>query len=334
MIIKLNWNYLKKLLIKKVRSAILLILLFSTAWYNAIAQGDTVVVQIDSLNIEENDLVDDGYTAINTLDTIVAKTNKIIIEEDTLPAYSISVGKVGATFPCGSRFGISLQAPGYHIFSAESAYNATFVPDSEEIKWPDDGGNKNGKTYQNTFERIKKMRVGTINGNFGKRWTISSEQFKDNYDNLFDFELDGQKKSAGDYSNLFFEMLISIQELAKENDELKTRLEDTEGRLAVIEEKLDLVDTKNTVRSLKSQIKISPNPSDNGALNIQYSIVNKVNNATLHIFDLNGRSIYKTPITQRGVGDITKLFNLSSGVYFYQLFTDGVKSETEKLIIN
>jgi len=311
----LNWILNNALIAKKIKPDIVIVLFMCFIGFNASAQ-------------------DSGLAG---LDTIVAKTHKIVIEEDTLPVYSISVGKVGATFPCGNRFGISLQAPGYHIFSSESAYNATFVPDSDEIEWPDEGANKNNKVYKNTFNRIKTMKVGTVEGNFGKRWTISSEEFRTNYSNLFDFELDGQIKSAGDYNNLFFEMLISIQELAKENEDLKTRLENAEGRLATIEAKLDVLDisdTKITVRSLKSQIEISPNPSDNGTLNIEYSISNKVNNASLYIFDVNGKFIYEIPIMDRGVGNIPQLVNLSSGVYFYQLVVDGDKGETEKLIIN
>jgi len=316
MVITLNWNSTKAHIIKKIKPDIFFVLLMVSIGFNAFAQDD------------------DSGSGLAELDTVVAKIHKIVIEEDTLPVYSISVSKVGATYPCGSRFGISLQAPGYHIFSGESAYNATYVPDSEDIEWPDEGTNKNNQVYKNTFNRVMAMQVGTVEGSFGKRWTISSEEFRSNYSNLFDFELDGQMKLAGDYNNLFFEMLISIQELAKENDDLKTRLEDTEDRLAAIEAKLDVSDTKITVRSIKSHLKISPNPSDNGTLSIEYSISNKVNKASLYIFDVNGKFLYNMPIMNRGVGNVTQVFDLSAGVYFYQLVTDGYKGETEKLLIN
>jgi len=317
MVIKLNWNLRKIPKLTNLKPDIVFILLASFIWFNTSAQeqGNT-----DS--------------SLDVLDTIVAKTSKIIIEEDTLPVYSISVGKFGSTFPCGARFGISLQAPGYHIFSAESAFNATLMPDDHEIKWPDGGADKNSQVYQNTFKRIKAMKVGTVEGSFGKRWTISAEQFKANYSNLFDIELDGQQRFAGDYNNMFFEMLISIQQLAKENDKLKSKLSDTESRLTAIEAKLDLSGATIINQNLIDQLKISPNPSDNGMLNIEFSINEEVEKAFLFIFDLNGKSLYKTAITDRGTGNITQFFDLIAGVYFYQLVTDGYKGETVRLVIN
>jgi len=338
MVIKLNWTLLEIPHIRNLKPEILLILFSSLIWINANSQEDSLTLQQDTLDIAGGSFVEEGHSdtenQINLLDTIVAKTNKIIIEEDTLPVYSFSVARVGDIFPCGSRFGISLQAPGYHIFSAESAYNATFVPNSNEILWPDEGADKNNAVYKSTFNRIKRMKVGTVKGSYGKRWTISAEQFQANYSNLFDFELDGQKRLAGDYSNMFFEMLISIQQLAYENDNLKAKLSDTESRLAAIEAKLNMQDTPAINQTLINLLKISPNPSDNGMLNIEYSINENVEKAFLYIFDLNGRSLYKTPITNRGAGSVTQLFDLVSGVYFYQLVTDGNSGETEKLIIN
>jgi len=338
MVIKLNWNLHKIPLAKNLKPDIIFFLLMWFVCISTSAQEDTLNTQADTLGVEggsfaeEEHSITDSY--LNILDTIVAKTNKIIIEEDTLPVYSTTVGKVGDTFPCGTRFGISLQAPGYHIFSAESAYNATFIPNTNEIQWPNEGVDKNNQVYKNTFNRLKAMRVGTVEGSFGKRWTISAEQFKANYANLFDFELDGQQRLAGDYSNLFFEMLISIQQLAKENDELKIQLQNTENRLTAIEAKLNLSEQTTISQNLINQLQISPNPSNNGLLNIEYSINEKVNNAILYIFNLNGMPLYKIPITNRGEGAITQAFDLSAGVYFYQLVTDGNESETEKLIIN
>ena len=108
-------------------------------------------------SIEKPDTTDIGdHSVLGTIDTIVAKTNKITIDDEELPVYSISIGRVGTVFPCGNRFGISLQAPGYHIFSAESAFNATYMPNGHDIDWPDDGPQKNvdenhSMTYKSSF---------------------------------------------------------------------------------------------------------------------------------------------------------------------------------------
>jgi len=322
MTFKLNWKFKKTLTVNHIKLYASLLIICISFNFNAKAQQSKIFLE-------------DDHSRLGSIDTIVAKTNKITIDDEDLPVYSFSVGKVGGVFPCGTQFGISLQAPGYHIFSAESAFNATYMPNGEEIQWPDEGPEKNAQVYQNTFKRIKAMKVGTVAGSFGKRWTLSAEQFRANYGNLFDFELDGQKKLAGDYSNMFFEMLISIQQLANENDELKSKLADTESRLANIEAKLNLADDSLIVdESLINELKVSPNPSDNGMLNIEYSINEKVRNAIFYIFDLNARTLYKTTIIDRGIGNISQSFDLATGVYFYQLATDGNKGETVKLIIN
>jgi len=328
MVFKLNWNLRKIPIVKILKPDILFIFLMSFIWLATSAQEDT-------LNIEGGSYANEEHGGpLNFLDTIVAKTNKIIIEEDTLPVYSVSVGRIGNTFPCGNRFGISLQAPGYHIFSAESAFNATFTPSGDEIQWPDEGSDKNSQVYQNTFKRIKAMKVGTVEGNFGKRWTISAEQFKSNYSNLFDFELDGQKKLAGDYSNMFFEMLISIQQLAKENDDLKAELNQMGDRLAALEAKINSGGNNFINGSVENEIKIYPNPTSGKTLNVEYSINTEVKKAILYIYDLNGKTLYKTLIDGRKTGNITQLVDLIPGVYFYQLSIDSNKGISHKLIIN
>jgi len=296
--------------------------------------SDTSIVKPDTIETEDHSVIGTSDT-----DTIVARTNKITIDDEELPVYSISVGRIGSVFPCGSRFGISLQAPGYHIFSAESAYNATFMPNGNEIDWPDDDVEKNaGKnqsmTYKKSFNRIKSLDVGTVEGSFGKRWTISAEQFKRNYSNIFDFEWEGEIRAAGDYNNMFFEMLISIQELAKENDELKGKLTNMEDRLTALEAKVNIGRTNPAGKSIANQVEISPNPSSTKILNIDYSINPDVEKATLFIYDINGKSLYDFELKEREGSNQTQFFDLVAGVYFYQLVVDGNKGNSQKLIIN
>lgn len=304
-----------------------------------VLEPDTLVLEPDTLIIKPDTIDTGDHSVLGTIDTIVAKTNKITIDNEVLPVYSISVGRVGTVFPCGNRFGISLQAPGYHIFSAESAYNATFIPNSNEIDWPDDGSQKNSSqdnlmTYESSFNRIKSLDVGMIEGSFGKRWTLSAEQFKQNYSNLFDFAWDGEMRAAGDYNNMFFEMLISIQELAKENDELKSKLSNMEDRLTALEAKMNIDRTNFIEESIANLVEISPNPASTKILSIDYSINPNVQKAILFIYDINGKTLYKINLKEREEGRVTQFFDLTTGVYFYQLITDGHKGDSQKLIIN
>lgn len=303
---------------------------------------DTLVFEPDSSVIKSDTLDTDHHSVAGTtgtIDTVVAKTNKIIIDDEELPVYSVSVGRIGGVFPCGNRFGISLQAPGYHIFSAESAYNATFIPDTDEIDWPDDGVQKgfsenNSMTYEKSFNRIKSLNVGTIEGSFGKRWTLSAEQFKQNYTNILDFEWEGEVRAAGDYNNMFFEMLISIQELAKENDELKGELLNMEDRIAALEEKMNIGRPNLAGEKRTGIVQISPNPASTKTLNIDYNISSNVEKAILFIYDINGKALYETELKERQQANKTQFFDLVAGVYFYQLVTDGNKGDSQKLIIN
>ncbi len=304
-----------------------------------IFEPDAPVIEPDTLILKPDTIETGEHSVLGTIDTIVAKTNKIIIDDEELPVYSISVGRVGAVFPCGNRFGISLQAPGYHIFSAESAYNATYLPNGHDIDWPDEGSEKNADTnhsmtYKSSFNRIKSLDVGTVEGSFGKRWTLSAEQFKQHYSNVFDFEWDGGLRAAGDYNNMFFEMLISIQELAKENDELKGKLSDMEDRLTALEAKINIGRPGQSGEKRTNIVQISPNPSSTKTLNINYTINAEVQKAALFIYDINGKTLYKTELKERQEANTTQFFDLVAGVYFYQLVTDGDKGESQKLIIN
>jgi len=255
----------------------------------------------------------------------------------------IGIGKI-ADFPCGEVFGMALQDASRYILSTASSFNATLVPGSDhEFIIPEDGigenktlngGNifkENNMSYSKSFNRIKNLKVGVIDGFYGKRWAIAANQLRENYaTNAFDVRLEGKVETAFDYSPVFHEMIISIQQLSKENELLK-------DRLASIEERLNIPEDPRVLHGSdkRNQIEITPNPVSKGQIIINYQLLsNDIKKAELKITDLNGRTIqvFKLSTTNTNTLQVEEI-DLSAGVYFYQLVCDGQKEESRKLIV-
>ena len=77
-----------------------------------------------------------------------------------------------------------------------------------------------------------------------------------------------------------------------------------------------------------------PNPF-NPSTNIKYQIRNKCS-VTLKVFDLLGKEIATLINEKQAPGTYEVSFDgstLPSGVYFYSLYSDGVKMDTKKLLL-
>lgn len=246
----------------------------------------------------------------------------------------IAIGqRIVSDFPCGEAIGIALQDAARYIFSSASLFNATLVPGSNhEILIPDDGPNKTFQkdlmSYVESFNRINNLKIGIIEGYYGQRWAIDAEQLRQNYaTNAFDIQLEGKTETAFDHSNMFFEMLISIQHLSKENELLKDRLTSIEEKLNLQEGPRTLNDSNKT-----SHIKIVPNPVTKDQIIINYQFKDDVKNAKLMITDMSGRTMQVYKLSMANTSQVEEI-SLSSGVYLYHLVYDGQKTEGQKLII-
>jgi photosystem II stability/assembly factor-like uncharacterized protein len=83
----------------------------------------------------------------------------------------------------------------------------------------------------------------------------------------------------------------------------------------------------------------NPNPF-NPATNINYKILKKVKSQTLkvkiEIYDINGKHVNTLVNDYKEPGNYNVIFdgsNLSSGIYFYSLFADGVIIDTKKMLL-
>jgi len=262
--------------------------------------------------------------------TIVAQQNDHIRKVDK--KYHLGIEKtymaIGARigdFPCGEAFGISLQDASRYIFSAASQFNATLVPGSDqEILYPEDGigsnkiFKKSKMSYTESYNRIKNLKIGVTDGIYGERWVINADHLRKNYtSNVFDIQLDGKTETAFDYGNLFHEMLISIQQLSKENRLLKDRIANIEERLNIPEYPRVFNQSDKTNR-----IEITPNPATKGQIIISYQINKNIKNAELIIMDMNGRTMQTYKLNKANTLLVEEV-NLSAGVYTYQLVYDG-----------
>lgn len=246
----------------------------------------------------------------------------------------IAIGqRIVSDFPCGEAIGIALQDAARYIFSSASAFNATLVPGTNhEIHFPDDSNNKmlkeNPMSYPASFNRINNLKIGVIDGYYGERWAIDAKQLWQEYPGgTFDVQVEGKTETAFDHSNMFYEMLISIQHLSKENEQLK-------DRLASIEERLNMPEDPRTISSADktNQVEIMPNPVSKGQITIEYQLNDEIKNAQLNITDLNGRVLKVFNLDGAGTLQIEEI-NLAAGVYLYQLIYDGQKTASQKLIV-
>jgi len=183
-------------------------------------------------------------------------------------------------------------------------------------------------SYSKSFNRIKNLKIGVIDGFYGERWAVTASQLRENYaSNVFDVQLEGKAETAFDYSNVFYEMIISIQQLSKENDLLKDRLASIEERLNIPEDPRVFHGSDKT-----NQVEITPNPASKGQIIINYQLNNNIKNAKLMINDLNGKIMKIYELNTANTLQVQEI-ELSTGVYFYQLVCDGQKEKSQKLIV-
>jgi len=132
------------------------------------------------------------------------------------------------------------------------------------------------------------------------------------------------------YSDFVVPMVKAIQELSKENQDLKERLQALEA-------------AKNNTGSIKIGISDSrdeillgqniPNPADNSTI-IPFSIPTNCKSASILITDhATGRAIKAVPLSCKDTHLMLDAGSLASGTYSYSLFVDGVNIDTKQMVI-
>jgi hypothetical protein len=74
---------------------------------------------------------------------------------------------------------------------------------------------------------------------------------------------------------------------------------------------------------------VYPNPASKS---INISLIDEVKNATIHIYDINGRQVYSNELNLQGIVTISTE-DFSTGIYILKI-NNKLMSYSEKLIIN
>lgn len=279
----------------------------------------------------------------NQADEIISKTRSIIDDRDgVMKAFTAVRTAVGGDFPCGFAMGIALEDFGRYIFSAQSGFLATTLPDSSSHILPSDTTwtTQSGKVaetmnYQSALYRTKKLKIGTFDGTYGKRWSITDEQATDFYDQVHTVNLGGEIYTAFDQNNMFYEGLISTQILIKKTEEQAASINDLIDQNQSLIARLELIERELNINNSLPDIgkmAISPNPGKTNMITVDYQLFQEVNNASFVIIDMQGRLIYKVDL-ENSQGNLRVDNNLPAGTYLCYLYNNSFQSTAKKLII-
>lgn len=134
------------------------------------------------------------------------------------------------------------------------------------------------------------------------------------------------------YTSIIPYIVEAMKEQQNQIDELDSLL--TEALNAGL--KSATLDSKDEVSTLSFETELYqnvPNPFSENTV-ISYQIAKDVTEATLYIYDMNGKQIKKYTINQRG--SLSTTINgseLEAGMYLYSLITDGQIIDTKRMIL-
>jgi hypothetical protein len=136
------------------------------------------------------------------------------------------------------------------------------------------------------------------------------------------------------YNDFIMPLVKAVQELSKENDELKNRLEKLE---AVMNTKQSSVtsapSSKIAAISSASLEQNMPNPF-NRTTTINYILPQQFSSAKIVITDQSGNTLKEIKVSQSGKGSVNvDASTLSSGTYQYSFYVDGKRINTKQMVL-
>ena len=132
------------------------------------------------------------------------------------------------------------------------------------------------------------------------------------------------------YMELIPILIKSIQELNAKVEELENPASKSVMRNGTSEGTTGI---RATAQETTALFQTNPNPFTENTV-IECAISSDVKNATLYIYDMNGRQIDSMPIENRGRVSLTiQGGSLDAGIYMYTLITDSQVVDTKRIII-
>ncbi|MEM1120891.1 MAG: tail fiber domain-containing protein, partial [Bacteroidota bacterium] len=165
----------------------------------------------------------------------------------------------------------------------------------------------------------------------------------------FDFSgVDAPKSKSDPYGLRYAEFVVplvkAVQELAKENEQLKAKvaqIDELENTLSDLQKLVDQLVQEPKANENSQVVRISaaqlfqnePNPAD-GSTVIRYFIPENTKRATLQVMSEQGQIIKTIKIDSRGLGQtILQMEGLGAGVYHYTLLVDGEPLAAKKMVL-
>lgn len=228
----------------------------------------------------------------------------------------------------GINVGVGYSNPNFAL-DVNGTLHCTNLTTISDIKFK-----KNIAPISNSLETILKLN--------GKTYNWKKEEFKDiKFSNELQYGLIAQEvkevlptlvsvSGNGEYSvnylSLIPILIESVKELANQNAVLNNKINELVRKDLIAENKI--TDGKTYFSSNY------PNPFETETL-IDFFIDKSVNTARIILFDVNGSTIRKYDLNERGLISTLKINkeDLKSGIYFYTLMTDNFVIGTKKMIV-
>lgn len=138
---------------------------------------------------------------------------------------------------------------------------------------------------------------------------------------------------ALNYSDFVVPLVKAVQELSKQNDDLKARLEKLEQANAQLSSASSAQSSQAIAVTNASLEQNIPNPLTNSTV-IRYNIPAAFKTAQIIITDFSGKTIKQVTINTKGAGTLNVDASLlSNGAYSYSLIVDGKIISSKKMIV-
>ena len=159
----------------------------------------------------------------------------------------------------------------------------------------------------------------------------SAKQIGYDFSGLHAPESDNDNYSLS-YAQFVVPLVKAVQEQQKMIEQLQQQLADLQktGSNAATTTSTDQIAVALSGASLDQNV---PNPYSHETV-INFNLPQQVSNASMIVYDLQGKQLQSFPITQRGASSITITSdNLAAGMYLYSLVADGSVVGTKRMVV-
>ena len=187
-----------------------------------------------------------------------------------------------------------------------------------------------------TNEKVSDAINQRIEAAAKKQIGFKAQDLQEDFPNLVFYDAANDKYSLN-YIGLIPEMVAAIKEQNNVIDELKQELEMIKGNCCNSTSPSSTIEGNElkdaTLGNTCTLEQNHPNPF-NQETTIKYYITEQSSQATMYIYDMNGKQIDKYELTQKGNQSLTIQKNkLRAAIYLYSLIVDGNEIATKKMIL-